>query len=118
MRELRANHDAIEGIVYAPASEWGPDDAYSLYRFFTHALYKAPKYDYYRRAIASLDMTACSVEARCIARAVAFDIPGSSSFFSRESQEALERRELPDAPIALSGHANGESRLSGFGVLL
>ena len=41
MRGLKENHDTVEGIIYASPAEWGPDDAYSLYRFFTHALYKA-----------------------------------------------------------------------------
>lgn len=118
MRGLKENHDTVEGIIYASPAEWGPDDAYSLYRFFTHALYKAPKYEYYRRALASLDMTASSIEARCIARAAAFDIPWASEFFSQESREALERRELPAVPIALTNKANNKSRLAKFGVLL
>lgn len=118
MQGFRKNHSTVEGIVYSSPAEWGPDDAYSLYRFFTHALYKAPKYDYYRHALASLDMTVCSIEARCIARAAVFDIPESSMFFSQESQEALERRELPAAPIALTNKANSKSRLAKFGVLL
>ena len=35
---LATNHATIEEIVQAPYANWGPDDAYSLYRFLTHAL--------------------------------------------------------------------------------
>lgn len=116
--KMAENHGTIEGIINSPVTAWGPDDAYSFYRFLTHALYKAPKYEFYSRAIRSLNLNNCSTEARCIARAAIADIPGSIELFSPESQAALSKPERPERPIALTSSATRDSRLSEFGVLL
>lgn len=115
---MPGNHETIESIVDCPYAEWGPDDAYALYRFFTHALSKASKYEYYRTAVSGLKLETASPEARALARTAIHDIPGSLSFFSPESRARLVTNEVLECPVRLNSRASDHCRLASFGVLI
>lgn len=108
----------VEQTVYSDPSEWGDGDAYGLYRFLTHALAKAGRYEWYARALESLRFEESSPEACAIARSVVAEMPGSERYLSMRSRDAIACAPLPVPPVVLRDGADETSPLAKYGVLL
>lgn len=108
----------VQDTLYADPGDWDDGDAYALYRFMTHALAKAGRYEWYAGALASLDFEKASPEACAIARAALAEIPGGEARLSETSLAAIRRAPVPHSPVRLSPTADESSPLAEYGVLL
>lgn len=107
----------VDDILYVDPSAWEPDDAWALYCFFTHALPKMGRYDYYLDAVSSIDLSRVSPEAAAILKAAMADA-GGRSFLSYEFLETLDAIPVPDPPVRLTAWARADCPTARLGVLV
>lgn len=77
-------------IVYQDPKNWQDGDGYAIYCWFTHALYKAPKYSWYKDKINSIDYQRVSLEVRAIIQKACSEIPGSWDSFSQSAIKIIK----------------------------
>lgn len=108
----------LADIIYRNPKTWAEGDAYALYCWFTHALYKAEKYHWYKDKINSIDYNQVSPEACAIIRTVCSQVPGAWDNFLHLATKIIKEKPMPAKVVKISNTDKPDKRLLKQGVWL